>query len=201
MTRQAGGERGAGVAAEGYNNSMAFSRGWYALWRVVAGCWFLLLFTVVGVSGAQALRSRDIRLAYQALGQIRRAAYLGEEGYWTGDVAGLYERGKISREIAEADARPLKPLRDNPHPYHGYLFVALESGPDMSASGSDTPIPLKGVRISKETFAFCAFPAAMGPNQPVYLFGPGGEFRKTMEGGVPVLEWPQALRQTWAIID
>jgi hypothetical protein len=180
---------------------VAFSRRWVVLWRGLTGAWFFLLLMIVGVTGSQSLHSRDVGLAFKALGEIRGYAHLGEEGYWTGDVAGLYERGKISREIAEADFRPLKPLVAQPRPYHGYLFVAMDSGPDMSADGTDIPISLKGKRVTKGTCAFCAFPAEKGPNKRVYLFGPAGDFGKTMEGGVPVLEWPRALRKTWAIID
>lgn len=179
---------------------MAFSARWFALWRSLAGLWLLLILLVVGVSGSRALEARDVNLAFKALREIPRAARF-EEGYWTGDVAGLYERGRISRDIAEADFRPLKPLLEHPRPYHGYLFVALESGPDLRANSTEESIPLKGSRFNKETFAFCAFPAKPGPNKRVFMVGPGGEYVKTMPGGVPVLEWPQAFRQTWAIID
>lgn len=165
---------------------------------IVAGLLLLFLLLALGflLNWVEARRGEDRKAAWEGLWSICIAAHL-PEGYWTGDVAGLFERGKIPREIAEADSRPLKPLVDRPHPYHGYLFVALESGPGPE----DIPISLKGVKISKDTCAFCAYPMEKGANRPVYLVGPSGQFRKVVEDGIPVLEWPKDLRKSWWIVD
>jgi hypothetical protein len=58
----------------------------------------------------------------------------GVNDFWTGDVSGLYSLDVgdgplklIPREVAEADAAPLKPLVPSPVPFKGYLFRALEA--------------------------------------------------------------------------
>ncbi len=122
---------------------------------------------------------------------------------WTGDVAGLYQLGLISKGVAEADAAPITPLISQPRPFHGYYFVAMETGPS-SEEGMD-PVPLKGRTRNTDVYAFCAYPAENGrPDQPVYIICPWGRFKKASGGSNPVLSWPKTtreLRQEWAIID
>jgi len=103
------------------------------------------------------------------------------DGAWTGDVAELYRLGGIRRAIAEADAEPIRPLVPEPRPYHGYLFFAMDTGPE----GTD----LKK-RTRNRDFAYCAFPADEGPNQQVWLVCSGGFFGRKMEGGLPIRTWP-----------
>ena len=95
--------------------------------------------------------------------------------FWTGDVAGLYylrpNTGKedaeirlIPREIAEADAAPLKPLVPTPVPYRGYLFRALDEveflqGTDERFYKVDTGgKPPMGKVHNMSKFGFVAFP-------------------------------------------
>ena len=89
--------------------------------------------------------------------------------YWTADVTGLWHvKQLIEREVAEADAAPLKALVDEPVPYHGYYFVALER--DLYVAGAypgneyykgDTDN--SGLKVhNPRRFGFCAYPAHDG---------------------------------------
>jgi hypothetical protein len=148
------------------------------------------------------------RAAVQALGILRQAEEEfqskdidknGVRDYWTGDVVGLYRYGLIPRELAEADAAPLQKLADHPRPYHGYLFLALDSD-DM-----DEPSAAGKVH-NRETYWYCAFPKAYPETgQNTYLTGmPSGAVldRSTNQGRV-VLRWPNAedRKENWWIVD
>lgn len=124
--------------------------------------------------------------------------YTAEEGAWNGDIAGLYELGVISREVAEADSAPLKPLVDRPRPYHGYFVVAMESSASNGDwSQSDT---LKG-KLRSRSYGVCVYPAEdRRPDLPVYLVHPSGIHRKASLGNKPILQWPKD-RSDWSIVD
>lgn len=128
---------------------------------IAAGVWF----------AAPAFRSKaDWYSAYSTLKLFDQAEARYRSGdldrngvpdFWTGDVAGLYQYGLISREIAEADAAPLRPLVPKPVPYKGYLFMAME--------GDDNDSPPVNYRQETDktsgkvhnlySFGFCAFTA------------------------------------------
>jgi hypothetical protein len=137
------------------------------------------------------------------------------QDYWTGDVAGLYYvsvEGKeiqlISRELAEADAAPLKPLVPAPVPYHGYLFVAM----DWDDTG-DKPEALKqdtdgtGAVRHREKAAWCAYPSVPGRTGNwtyFYAIGMDGEccLLGTYNEGRLVRRWPKGGgKAAWSIID
>lgn len=122
------------------------------------------------------------------------------EGYWTGDVAELYRKGLILKEVAEADTAPLNPLVDRPRPYHGYFVVAMKTGqPHLG----DTPVTLKDPPRNRETFAICIYPADdQRPDRPVYMICPWGVFRSTGVTKMPIETWPTGeWRQQWGIVD
>jgi len=157
----------------------------------------LIVVALVLLLAVDNSESSDERKAFQALHSIAFAAKT-PNGFWCGDVAELYIRGKISREIAEADVNPLKPLVDHPKPYHGYYFVAMESGPDIR-TGHGT-ISLKGNLLSTDTFGFCAYPATPGRKKKLRIASPIADYEKVMDSGVPVLSWPNT-NDRWSIID
>ena len=147
----------------------------------------------------------DGYLVGEALNQIRTASFrhpqYEKNGYWVGDVAGLHDLSGLPREIAEADAAPIVPLVPKPKPYHGYLFIALESLPSGDLNVDVARERTKGQTFDGESFAFCAYPAASGPNKSVLLVS-FGTFRKVMDGGIPVKKWPSKILESgWGIID
>ena len=130
----------------------------------------------------------------------------GGETCWTRDVTELYRKGRIARAVAEADAAPLRPLVRCPHPFRGYLFISMDTGPrddDLDA----TPVPLKESSLQYplrewnvcNSFVFCAYPAENGTDQPVWIVSPAGVFSRRMNGGTPVRAWPAAedLKRDW----
>lgn len=149
-------------------------------------CWFVVGYSESGAALVQRAAERFKGVAW----------FEGHpDGAWTGDVTEFYRMGAIRRAVAEADAAPIRPLVEKPRPYHGYYFVAMETGP----GNSDDPVPLKPGPRSRESFAFCAFPAKEGPDQQVWLVCPTGFFGRRMEGGKPVLHWPspKEMQQGW----
>ncbi|HEV3027042.1 MAG TPA: DUF2950 family protein, partial [Planctomycetota bacterium] len=99
----------------------------------------------------------------------------GVNDFWTGDVSGLYsltvdghELQLIPREVAEADAAPIKPLVPVPVPYQGYLFRALERDAAISDAGEaeyrkDTGgNPPMGKVHNTSKFGFIAYPVRFG---------------------------------------
>ena len=134
--------------------------------------------------------------ALERLKETLKQVGVTPEGFWTADVAGLYALGAVPREVAEADAFPVKPLVGRPRPFHGYLFAAMQSGPD---GFEETILPLKG-RQRSSTFAFCAYPVEPGPNKRIYIICPSGFFMSIGEGGKPVLHWPsrEERKRLWS---
>jgi hypothetical protein len=101
----------------------------------------------------------------------------GVNDFWTGDISGLYSLDVgagalqlIPREIAEADAAPLKPLVPAPVPYKGYLFRVLEvdhfdMDPKNERYQQDTGgKPPMGNVHHPAKFAFIAYPARYPTN-------------------------------------
>lgn len=99
----------------------------------------------------------------------------GVHDFWTGDVSGLYSLDPgagalklIPREIAEADAAPLKPLVPAPVPFKGYLFRVLEADHAESDPGNqryqqDTGgEPPMGKVHHLRKFGVIAYPARFG---------------------------------------
>ena len=134
----------------------------------------------------------------------------GIKDYWTGDIAGLYALGLIPREIAEADASPIKPLIDRPKPYHGYLFVALEWDDDAGES----PDPFKqdtdgksGKVHHRGKFGWCAYPRSYGEtSRNTYICSIGGAWGGPLKRdtqGAPVLRWPRSKerRTQWSTFE
>jgi hypothetical protein len=137
------------------------------------------------------------------------------QDFWTGDIAGLYyittggqEIHLIPRELAEADAAPLRPLVPTPVPYHGYLFVAM----DWDDTG-DKPEALKqntdgsGALRHLKKAAWCAYPSVPGETGKrtyFYAMGMDGEccLLGTDNEGRPVRRWPKGGgKAAWSIID
>jgi len=127
--------------------------------------------------------------------------------FWTGDVAGLYyvrsnaandapQIRLILREIAEADARPLKPLGPGPVPHHGYFFIALEEDDAMEGSErlykQDTGgKPPMGKVHNASKFGFCAYPAEYGvTGKFTYLINENNTVFRRDIGGKPTTHFP-----------
>jgi hypothetical protein len=122
--------------------------------------------------------------------------------YWTDDVATLHSLGLITKEAAEADARPKSRPLGGPRPYHGYYMVAMDSGPGNEPPYK--PVSLTDGKVHQETFGICVFPAhRTGPDYPVYLVCPWGRYRKASESNQPILRWPSQVEmgKDWGIVD
>ena len=156
---------------------------------LVAGS-IIIFFPMISRELDQRRIRENQRVVYEALSTIKNSrmdeSRSGTGVFWTSDVAGLWHQGRrISRELAEADAAPLKPLVQNPRSYHGYFFVAMRP--------EDTD---EGYRIY-------AYPEEYGVSgRMTYLVTYLGIFRADL-GGNPVprfLSW-EDLRRDWWIID
>jgi hypothetical protein len=184
------------IATEAFGVNVMLKRGvsWMALPLGVCA--------VVGLVYRAQKPERDARAVYfDVVVKIKNGVcgYTSEEGFWTGDVAGLCELGVISREVAEADTAPLKPLVDRPRPYHGYFVVAMESSASSGGDWTQSDV-LKGKRRGRN-YGVCVYPAEdRRPDLPVYLVQPSGIYRKASEGNKPILQWPKD-RSGWSIVD
>lgn len=130
-----------------------------------------------------------------------KSGYRNSDGYWVGDVAELYRMGLISREVAEADTAPLKPLVDRPKPFHGYYVAAMES---YSGGVGEKLHVLKGTQRNKDAFAFCIYPADPSDKSlSVYLVCPVAIYRREYDGTGPILKWPKDIRGggEWWLVD
>ena len=120
------------------------------------------------------------------------------DDYWTADVAGLWPESQfMERGIAEADANPLMRLVNEPVPYHGYYFVALDRDLRLRRKyGGDgiyrTDTDHSGRKIhSMAGFGFCAFPASPGwTGSATFIINENGMVFSLEEGGKPVKDWP-----------
>lgn len=138
----------------------------------------------------------------------------GVQDFWTGDVAGLFYRPGpdgaplrlIEQGVADADARPLKPLPGGPVAYHGYYFRV------MTWDESETPRE----PLQKETdktsgkvhhpakFAFCAYPVKYGvTGRNTYIINEGNTVFWTYRNGEPMDHWPSDhdRRHQWSLGD
>ncbi len=128
--------------------------------------------------------------------------------FWTGDVAGLYnvrpnggthtpEIKLILLAIAEADARPLKPLVASPVPYHGYYFIALDEDGSMP-DAKDRPYkkdtggtPPMGKVHNESKFGFCAYPAEYGvTGRYTFIINENNTIFRSDTTGKPVTRFP-----------
>jgi len=127
--------------------------------------------------------------------------------FWTADVAGLYslkggekhdqELRLIERRVAEADAKPLKPLVSAPIPYHGYFFIALDGDDNMAGTpdryykqdtGGNPPM---GKVHNTSKFAFSAYPAEYGvTGKFTFLVNENNTIFRSDIGGKPVTHLP-----------
>ncbi len=164
---------------------------------------------LVGLAGAFMFwylpwkHDRDRSAPLQIMMAIRSGVQT-PEGFWVADLAGLHEQGRMPRDIAEADARPLTPLAPQPRPYHGWYVVAMETGACLATGDDDTPDPLKSDKRHKENFGFCIYPAdaSLADYQP-WIVGRLGTYRKSTPGSAPVLHWPSRrdIQRHWARVD
>jgi len=122
--------------------------------------------------------------------------------FWTGDVAGLYSLSPpnalgphesiklITRELAEADAAPLKPLVPTPRPYHGYLFRAMVTDENGIPYASPSGMPDgQGAAYNNSKFGFCAYPADPGTGMHTFTVNEGNTIFKLALPG-PILKHP-----------
>ncbi len=128
----------------------------------------------------------------------------GVNDFWTGDVAGLFnlviqgrELQLIARELAEADADPLRPMVKAPRPYRGYYFAALEtdeSDPVRAERfyGQDTGgSPARGKVHHHSKFGFVAYPAEPGVTGGFdYLLNEGNTIIRFPATGKRPRQWP-----------
>ena len=153
----------------------------------------LTLAIILGSSCVAGSPIEDTEAAYSEAA-VKLKQGMRDEGYWVGDVTELHRLGVISRELAEADAAPRRPLVSSPRMFNGYFVRAMNSGP---ATDKDwAPVLLKGKTWSKETFAICVYPATKSSiRRPLYLVCPLGIFEADTQGGEALLEWPKDIRE------
>ena len=168
---------------------------------VVGGGIVVLALAAGGLAYKARKNEKDIEALRYAVQVLSRGDRTETEGYWVGDVAGLYALGRISRELAEADTAPIVPLVDVPRPFHGYYVRAMEGGPAFTESPVN--VSLKGRRRCRETMAFCLYPADDDPQHKVIICGPHCFFPRVDGQRGVVLQWPtdQEIRQFYSIID
>ena len=162
--------------------------------------------------------SEAIRKIQEAVVAFRKDDADGNQvqDYWTADVTGLHTYGVLPKELAEADAAPLKPLVPTPKPYHGYYFIALEGDdtvmPPNEVVNYDPPprayrkvTDQKGEKVHNYSYyGFCAYPAEYGKSGKqtfvvyeegtVYKFDAKGEVTKLLPRGIvrPEVGWSKA---------
>lgn len=112
--------------------------------------------------------------------------------FWVGDISELFALRLISRELAEADAAPLKPLVPKPVPYKGYLFRVMTTDeygvPYASPSGGDDR---RGAVYNNSKFAFTAYPARYeSSGRRTFLVNEGNTIFARDLKGEPVLKFP-----------
>jgi hypothetical protein len=167
---------------------------------------------VLGLAGCKDEIPSNERAAANALSQLVWAENqlpAMKLPYWTGDVTELFRLGLVPREIAEADASPLKPLVTPPKPYRGYLFVSM----DWDDTG-EKPEPLKqdvdgtGKVHHKRKAAWCAYPSVPGKTgRRTYFSCVGmdgaGQLLGLYNNGQPVLRWPKGGNNAagWSVVD
>ena len=112
--------------------------------------------------------------------------------YWTADVAGLWQVGRlIDRGVAQADMNPLKALVDEPVPYHGYYFKVLERDDQFDITyNMDTDGSGRRVHNSSR-YGICAYPAEYGwTGRWTFILNENNTVFKFQQGGWPFKDWP-----------
>jgi hypothetical protein len=120
------------------------------------------------------------------------------QDFWMGDVAGLYyfQNVKlIEKDVADADAKPVRPGAPPPVPRRGYFFVAMEgddSGMEPEVYAQDTNgEPNRGPHFHHSKFGFCAYPSDYPRSgRWTYFINEGNTIFKRDLGGMPLLRWP-----------
>src|SRR5262245_25582864 len=126
---------------------------------IVYGMAALLVIAAL-LAGLATLAEKKNRSIYMdAVIRLKGGGY-SDQGFWVGDVTEFYRLGLISKEVAEADTAPLKPLIGLPRPYQGYYVRAMLSGPCLrpGADWNTEITSFKGQTTNKETCAFCIYP-------------------------------------------
>jgi hypothetical protein len=138
-------------------------------------------------------QKREAAAAYMEGVVLLKNQHRPSEGYWTGDIAELYRMGVIPRAMGEADSAPIRPLIDRPRPYHGYYFVAMETGP--GPFWYESAEPLKQSARHENRYAYCAYPDDKGPpGRRIYLICPRGIFvKQAPQADTPQLRWPREI--------
>jgi hypothetical protein len=117
----------------------------------------------------------------------------GIKDFWTGDVAGLVQAMNLPHGIATADPRALASKPGSPIPYHGYLFVAMDT--DDSGSSPESLLQItdgkSGNVHHRSKLAFCAYPAdyRVSGIATIIINQDHARFRRVTRGQ-PVLRWP-----------
>jgi hypothetical protein len=151
----------------------------------------------------KAVREALIKLA-RAEGEFRAKDLDGNRvlDFWTGDVASLYtlEVGGsplklIEKELALADAAPLKPPAGNPVPYHGYYLIAVERDESDCIFPSEDYKQATDGKMGKvhntSRFAFCAYPANYGKSgRQTFVISENNTPWKIDSAGKPLLRIP-----------
>ncbi len=121
--------------------------------------------------------------------------------FWTADVSGLYSLSVggrplalIPKDVALADAKPLRPLLPEPVPYHGYYFVVLTRDRSVTPPAlyqADTD-GVSGKVHHLERFGFAAYPEKFGvTGRYVIIVNENNSLFWYHEwSGPPPTEWP-----------
>ena len=165
---------------------------------------WLALIAILGVWGGVGLCrwwwAREYRIFADEVVQPLRFPHVPEKGFWVGDVSELYRLGKISRELAEADTAPLRPLVPQPVPIHGYYVRAMESGPPEFDDRA--PVSFKGQTWCPDNFAILIYPAVPGPGKRTLMWTRGALLTRSDEW-TPVFRYPsnRERKTQWGIVD
>jgi hypothetical protein len=151
-----------------------------------------------------------ILLLARAEGQFINPALKGRNGFWVGDVSGLY-RGKDSSEgllqlvdvtLADADWRPLSDPTlaprtiGAPKARSGYFYVAITH---FEYEGKSIPYD-DGTHLNREAFGFAAFPSDYPSNgRRTFIVDRGNQvWWKDIGGIAPELFPEQPGRAGWS---
>jgi hypothetical protein len=137
----------------------------------------------------------------------------GVNDFWTADVAGLYyvqawgrPIALIPKEIADADASPLRATTKDPVPFHGYYFAALWSDESV------TPPALYRQETDGKTgkvhnltqFGFVAYPAEPDVSgKYIFVLNENNSLRMAHASeGPPPESWPnfRDAKRTWGTV-
>ena len=115
----------------------------------------------------------------------------GISDFWTADVAGLYEHNLITREMAEADAAPIRKRVDFPIAFNGYLFQAILYDQDGDRYQMDTDRNGAMVKNNRR-FGFIAYPDNDRESEKYsYYINESGIVYSIRTNGKYTSRWPQ----------